>query len=89
MNKSIWKFPLETEDTTTIIMPENAEILTVQVQRDIVCLWALVDPNASREPRTIQIIGTGHPIDGKVNRKYIGTYQLMEGALVFHVFERL
>lgn len=35
----------------------------------------------------IEIFGTGHPFDAATQRKYIGTYQLFEGDLVFHVFE--
>lgn len=81
MTSSIWKFPLAEE----IEMPKKAKVLTVQVQRDIPCIWAVVDPSADREVRRFVIVGTGH----SMNRKgpYIGTFQLEGGALVFHVFE--
>ena len=89
MNKTIWKFELETTDNQTLKMPVGAEILTVQTQSDKPCLWALVDPNAEKEGRFIEIFGTGHPVgyDMGIDRKYIGTYQLHGGSLVFHVFE--
>ena len=89
MKKTIWKFELEIADKQTIEMPVNAEILTVQTQNEIPCLWALVDPDDPKEDRVIKIFGTGHPIvyDAGVDRKYIGTYQLRGGSLVFHVFE--
>lgn len=91
MYKQIWKYQLETTDWNEIEMPIGAEILTVQTQGENVCLWALVNPNEDKEKRVIEIIGTGNPVecDSKFTRKYINTYQLLEGRLVFHVFERL
>jgi hypothetical protein len=89
MKKVIWKFELETTDNQEIEMPIGAEILTMQTQNEIPCIWALVDPKAEKETRTFEIFGTGHPIyyDMGVSRNYISTYQLHGGTLVFHVFE--
>lgn len=89
--KTIWKFELETTDKQIIEMPFNAEILNIQTQDETPCVWALVDPLEAVEDRVIEIFGTGHKLleDMGVNREYIGTYQLNNGALVFHVFERL
>lgn len=84
--KTIFKYPIEVVDSQEIKMPIGAEVLTVQVQGDIPCLWALVESSVPSESRTILIFGTGHPVSG-LNNKYIGTFQL--GALVFHVFEPL
>jgi len=39
--------------------------------------------------RAFEIFGTGHNVPENGNRKYIGTYQLMGGGLVFHCFELL
>ena len=89
MNKTIWKFELKTTDTQKLEMPVGAEILTVQAQNERPCLWALVDPTEKKETRLFDIFGTGHPIhcDMSIGRRYIGTYQLNGGSLVFHVFE--
>jgi len=89
MNKTIWKFPLKVTDGQNISMPVGSEILTVQTQNEEPCLWALVDPKATTEIRFFEIFGTGHPVgyDMGVSRKYISTFQLRGGALVFHVFE--
>ena len=89
MNKTIWKFELETTDNQTIEMPVNAEILTVQTQNETPCMWALVDPTEKKEKRFIEVFGTGHDVhyDMGVSRNYLGTYQLHGGSLVFHVFE--
>jgi len=90
MAKVIWKFPLETIATQAIEMPRHAEILTVQVQRGVPSLWAVVDPDRVQQKRHFAIYGTGHlmpELEMGAERKYIGTYQLADGGLVFHVFE--
>ena len=75
MNKTIWKFELETTENQTLKMPIGAEILTVQMHFDKPCLWALVDPKAEREDRFIETFGTAYTVryDIGVDRKYIGT----------------
>lgn len=89
MNKTIWKFELKTTDNQTIEMPANAEILTVQTQHEVPCIWALVDPTEPNEKRFIKVFGTGHDVHYEMglSRNYLGTYQLHNGSLVFHVFE--
>ena len=91
MKQSIYKYQLEVTDKQNIELPKGAEILTVQTHYGIVCIWALVDKEAEKEYRSFEIFGTGHniPVDMGVERKYIGTFQLNDGALVFHLFERI
>ena len=83
---SIWKYPLKVVDEQTLDVPEGAEVMTVQVQNGTPCLWARVDPAAPKIPRKIITRGTGHPVPETIWR-YIGTYQIKDGALVFHVFD--
>ncbi len=89
MNRTIYKYKLETTDRQTITMRKDAEILCVQEQHGQPCIWALVndDIEDDYEERKFDVFGTGHPID-EAPRKYIGTYQLKGGVFVFHVFER-
>jgi hypothetical protein len=84
MDKTIWKFPLTPD--CALSMPVGSIILTVQVQEQIPCLWALVDPAAPHERRCFRTYGTGHPVADD-SGEYIGTFQLNGGVLVFHVFE--
>lgn len=88
----IFKYPIDPVlgDLLTVRMPRGAQVLTVQVQYGTPCLWALVDPEAPHEIRTFATYGTGRPMQVPGNHngaKYIGTYQVEGGALVFHVFE--
>ena len=85
MRREIWKWPLENTDVQVLMMQYGAEILSVQSQYGIPFLWALVYPQAGLSERRIRIYGIGHQVDEA--GKFIGTYQLSGGALVFHVFD--
>ncbi len=83
--KTIFKYPLCMIDDQLVSMPAGAEILTVQMQSDVPCLWARVDPNMPKVGRVIHINGTGHNLSHE--GAYIGTFQMAHGALVFHAFD--
>jgi len=88
--KKIFKYPLEITDTQFVELPLGAEILTAQMQGNQLCLWAIVNtlPEAVKKNRRIEIIGTGNPMPiGDL--KYISTFQMLGGGLVFHVFENI
>ena len=89
MTQAVYKYPLDISGYNEISMPIGAEILTVQIQDGKAFVWALVDinPYKNLEVRKIAVYGTGHTIHTDV--KYIGTIQMMDGKLVFHVFEEL
>jgi hypothetical protein len=84
MNFTIWKWTLS--PTTEIKMPEGAEILDIQTQHGEPQMWALVNPSAPLEKRTFNTHGTGHKMDSHPG-KFVGTFQVNGGSLVFHVFE--
>lgn len=83
--KRIFKYKLEVEGAQHIEMPERADILCVQVQNGEPHIWARVDPAAPKEKVFFRTYGTGHEME-KSWKRYVGTYQLEGGALVFHVF---
>lgn len=83
----VFKYIVEWGDVVHVDMPEDAQILTAQLQgssRELV-IWALVNPGAPLQSRTFRIAGTGHPVTEAV--AYISTVQLFDGSVVFHVFE--
>jgi hypothetical protein len=83
----IWKYPLEVTDRVGLAMPPGALFLDIQVQNGVPCLWALVDETKQDyEDRSIAIYGTGHPLPEELG-KYIASFQMMFGGLVFHAFE--
>lgn len=82
----VFKYKFEITDEQIIEMPAGAKVLTVAQQHKDMCLWALVNP--LREPVKLRlwIVGTGHPAGHVAGMRYIGTFMLHDGQLVFHVF---
>ncbi len=87
--KTIYKYNLQVTDVQQIQLPKKAKILCVQVQHGEPQLWAEIDTDASQEARTVEIFGTGHPISQEIgqSRRYISTFQMENGLLVFHAYE--
>lgn len=90
MAKTIWKYSLEITDKQFIKMPKGSEILTISIQNDVLCIWAMVDPSNQDEDRCFEIFGTGHIIydQRKTKREFIGTFRANRD-LIFHCFERI
>lgn len=87
MKKQIWKYPFEVSGRFSILIPKDAQILSVQTQNETPCIWALVNIEAKDEERDFTIIGTGHPVEVLPEMKFIGTFQLEGGTFVGHLFE--
>ncbi len=85
----IFKYMFGITDSIVIPMPEGARVLDVQIQHGAPCIWALVDTSKPNVNRMFRLAGTGHPIKPDEAHKhiYIGTFQMSDGALVFHLFE--
>lgn len=88
MSKTIYKYPLTFVESQQVSLPVGTKVLTVQLQNGIPTLWAMVNQNSEHfEDKTIEMYGTGWPIENTcVGRNYISTIQTDE-ELVFHFFE--
>jgi len=84
--RAIYRYDLPLDDVVTVAMPFGARVLAVQVQGELPRIWADVQPSNTEEGYRFCVRGTGHPMKGNEGR-YIGTFQMHGGALVFHVFE--
>lgn len=87
---TIWKYPLKLQDEQDIDLEAVCiKPLTVQIQDDLLYLWALVDTgNAPFTSKVrVYIRGTGHPCKDEMvlNATYLNTVQLSSG-LVWHIF---
>jgi hypothetical protein len=93
MTTAVYKYPVEVVDVFTMRMPKGAELLCVQVQNGRPYLWArvVIDAGHPSTERSFRLAGTGHLIEGRMpsdsDGDYVGTFQLRDGALVFHVFD--
>ena len=84
--KKIFKYRI-THPLDVISLPEGAEILCVQIQHELPCIWALVDPDAPLVQRRFIIVGTGQDISNVDSSNYIGTFQQAQSSLIWHLFE--
>jgi hypothetical protein len=82
----VFKYEIKSDDSCEIIMEAGAEILCVQTQNEHPFIWVLTEEDGPLEKRKFKLYGTGHDIYEE-KFKYIGTFQLAKGSLVFHLFE--
>lgn len=87
MSRNIFKYILKETDCQRVSMPRGAKLLSVDVQRGSLCLWAIVAPDEPHKERIIFIYGTGHPFPDEDDcpQMFLGTVQ--QGQLVWHIFE--
>lgn len=92
--ETIYKYQLSVVDFQMIDLPKGAEILSVQTQpptygdkSDQLFMWVKIDTTNELEPRRIRIFGTGHPMEYEHELNFIGTVQMNNYSLVWHIFE--
>lgn len=80
----IYKYDLALTDKQVIQVSYKFQPLSVQVQNNTLCLWAIVDETDKfLVDRNITIIGTGNPINEPPG-VFIDTVQ--QNGYVWHVF---
>ena len=85
--KKIYKYYIPIEDEFELELPERAKILTFQAQNDEGFIWAIIDIGDRIIKVKFRMFGTGHPIREEIDElEYIGTIQIYNGGLVWHLF---
>jgi hypothetical protein len=97
MEKVVYKYELfisGSPDEDSIVMPIGTKILSVQLQRGILCIWCLVKPEITEnEFRYFNLFATGEPIKQELSESllteliYINTIQY-NNEEVYHLFEK-
>lgn len=82
----VYKYPLKIQDEQMLSL--RGKPLSVIVQNGNVVMYATYNEYTSADDYYIRIAGTGHPIENIEKLTFLGTIQLENGALVFHVFYR-
>lgn len=86
--RTVWKYELALQEDQVLEVPCPAKPLCVQMQRETPCLWALVEPECDESIQLrIKIAGTGNEAAVHPDAQYLGTFQVGDGAFVFHVFD--
>jgi len=88
--KTIYKYPITSSlnplSVCIIQIPKNHQILSIQVQCDLICVWALVDTSEPLELKEFLIAGTGQPVPEN-GITYLKTIQ--SSIFIWHIFERV
>jgi len=87
--RTIHKYAVDARGEFTLLLPLDARILSVQTQGAAgrPQMWVLVNPCAPPQVRKFRLFGTGHPVESNDDLEYVGTFQMEDGNLVFHLFE--
>lgn len=91
MSKTIYKYAVPVAgEIHSFDLPRPAEIIRVASQHDFpgtVFFWAVVDPAVTdTRRRHFTVVGTGH-IWPVVSARYIGSAEVANGVLVWHLLE--
>lgn len=91
MNLQIYKYyPVYPNVDNVFTLPKGSRILKVDTQRGQLCAWVLHDLDQPRnESRAIAVYGTGIRMPDHGALLYINTCFDLDGALVWHAFERV
>lgn len=81
---TVYKYALNKADDTVVDTYIGAEILCVQLQHGVPCVWVKVDNSLKTTTRRFRWRGTGHNAEDVGT--YVGTVQVMGGSLISHLF---
>ena len=85
----IFKYTIDLNKRTQCVFPpEDASILSVQMQHGECQIWVLCDASRPEKSRTIETLPTGAYVKSHEHLVFLGTIQVDGGSLVFHIFER-
>ena len=82
----VWKYEIPHKQCFDLNMHSGAVILSVQMQKKIPVMWALVEPENPMETRSFRCCETDESMSLSESLSHIGTFQLND-YLAFHVFE--
>jgi hypothetical protein len=85
--KIIWEWNLPPDVTTTLMLPQGAEVLdVVETNTGSVTMYVLCRKNVPLLPRHFAIFKAGVVIP-ETPMRFIKTFLVNHGSLVFHAFE--
>jgi len=87
--RTIYKYPLFIKDVQEIETYMCFQVLSIQVQNGIACMWLSVDTRFEKQKVKIHIYGTGQKISDELSLMHAGTFMIENDYLVFHVFIEL
>ena len=81
---TVYKYPFRIEDRFVLHLPPGFQILKVECQAGVPCMWVLVNSGCPAESVPFRIYGTGHDIKIGEIGDHVATFQ--QGEFVWHLF---
>lgn len=85
----IWKYEIPVAGEFSLEIPISYQFLHVDTQRGVPMLWVMVDPEAPKRPINFFVAATGQslPVGVGLMGVHVGTFQVENETLVFHLFK--
>lgn len=81
---TVYKYPVEINDTFVLTMPAVAKPLHVALRHGSPYVWVAVNPETMDVDHQFQLCGTGHRRTDIAADTHVGSFQ--EGPFVWHLF---
>lgn len=88
--KAIYNYKLSFEESQVIVMPTDAQILSLSNQHDQMILFVLADADAHLKPCTFRMFRTWDIIEDSEAKslQYIGTCFIESRGMTYHIFKK-
>ena len=82
---TIYKYELDVTQSQKLELPSNCNILDLQVQNGVPCLWVQLNDACETKVFDIQMYGTGWQLEESIHSyDYLGTVQI--DGFVWHYY---
>lgn len=85
--RTIYKQVLEEVSFQTREFPRGSRVLSIAAQNNEICIWYACDTDNPPAQVEFAIVGTGGDLS-TITHTYIGSVQVHNGRLVWHVFAK-
>lgn len=79
---TVYKYPFEIGDVVTLTLPRDFEVVLVECQEGVPCLWARIDTSKPLYNTKFLLTGTGHPVP----RSFAHVASFQHGPFVWHMW---
>ncbi len=84
----IWHYDIPLNEVVDLVLPQNATIFDLMLFQNLIRLFVLCDEDAPPQKRQILLLSKENYLEYP-DVQYLGTVSLIDGNIIFHVFENL
>jgi len=84
----IWHYDIPLNEVIDLVLPQNSTIFDLMLFENLIGLFVLCDEDAPPQKRQILLLSKENYLEYP-DVQYLGTVSLIDGNIIFHVFENL